>query len=70
MQRTQRDRLLDSIADTDSSGPTNPFVQGETDGAEAGVHSDMMKLTNPDAYVGAVADDEGPTLLPLDLNEG
>lgn len=69
MTRTSRDRLLDSIADTDPSGPTNPFQAGGHPDAESGVHGDMLKLRTPDAWVGAVDEDEGPTLLPLDLNE-
>lgn len=69
MQNTSRDRLLESIAGTDPSAPTNPFVEGETDDAEAGVYSDMRKLTNPDAYVGAVDEFEGVVRLPWDLDE-
>lgn len=69
MRRTQRDRLLDSISETDPSGPTNPFQAGEDPDVEAGVHADMMKLRNPEAWLGDVEDGDGPTLLPLDLNE-
>lgn len=68
-QPSSRDRLLATIAEADSSGPTNPFLVGEDPDAEAGVHSDMMKLRNPEAWIGDVEDGDEPTLLPLDLNE-
>lgn len=69
MPRTSRERLLDSIADADSSAPTNPLREVEDLDAEKGVHSDMMKLTNPDAHVGAAGEFGEAVRLPWDIED-
>lgn len=69
MPSSSRARLLSAIAGADGADPPDPWGDGKPGDAEDGVHGDLPKLTNPDAWVGDADQFEGPVRLPWDVEE-